>query len=60
MGLTELEHLTMKLAINKVGIVGAMKIQKIFESLTKLKSVTVDFKENYIGDPNAYIMSAIN
>jgi hypothetical protein len=37
-----------------------MNIQKIFESLTKLKSVTIDFKENYIGSPNVYIMSAIN
>lgn len=32
----------------------------MFEALHNLRTVTIDFKENYIGDPNTYIMSAIN
>ena len=54
-----IESLTLKLAVNKVGMMGADDLINVFKSLKKLKSVNVDFTESYLGNANGHYMGKI-
>jgi len=55
----ELKSLVIKLPTNKVGVIGARDLVSLFSKLTKLEVISVDFKEEYIGNPNAGVMKEI-
>ena len=47
---TDLEVLTFRCGVNRVGVNGATSVSEMLEKMTKLKDLDLGFVENYVGD----------